>query len=385
MTKTRKEQQSVRPAFVLTTQPDVHDPTVEAAWMDCADGETQPVVSWAWTGQAGIEIGDLIAVYVAAPHSGICWLGRAISGAYADPARTERLRKAEYWFWLEMTPLANPVTLADMKANPHLAEWGPVTQRFQARSRKVAADGPWEELLRLAITKNPEVAAVLDEWASSEPEPYVDPAMGTYVWEPAIGTPFPFLVERDMQSALHEAALSSEFIEPRQMSTPLDLPSFEPVLAPGSRADLLFGLPDEDGEPTMWTLWETKLLANRSAVEQIVRYCDLLAGMRPDDLVNPRVIAFAFSREALLLADQESVECWRVRWATEDEAMVENARPDINADGSSTAERTTTDGRPIRRYPVMLERLEYNGSAAKDPPPTAFLYVSEALGEDRTG
>ncbi len=376
---------SAHAAFILTTHLDVHDPTAESAWMD-AEPDEQPVVSWAWTGQSGIAVGDLIAIYVANPESAICWLGRAISPAEANPHRTRALKRAEYWFWLEMTPLRNPVTLAEMKRDPRLKHWGPVVQNFQSRSRRVEVSEGWEALISTVVDKNPEVKDVLDDWQAASPETFVDPDMGTYTWSPGIGSPFPFLVERDMQTALHEAYVAGEgFSEPRDMSPPLDLPSFEPILAKDARADLLFGLPAADGEPAGWALWETKLLANADAVRQLARYADLLNARRPGERIYPRVIAHAFSRQALALAMEERVACWRVRWATDDEALKANAMPWLSSDGSLVDRSVDEDGNSLRFYPVMLERLTEQGVPADDEPAQMLMsYEVVELPDDET-
>ncbi len=371
---------AARPRFVLTTQPGVHAPTAEAAWKNEPPG-SHPVVSWAWTGQKGIEVGDLIAIYVRAPHSAICWLGRAISSAYANPRRAAG---KEYWFWLEMTPLRDPVTLAEMKRDPRLSEWGPVVQKFRGRSRRVKPDPDpeapdpyweWDALVDLADKKNPGVRKVVDGWSANAPEPFDDPDIDSYFWGAGVGSPYPFITEKQMQSALRDFVLDEpELRTPAKMDPPLDLPMFEPTLAPDSRADLLFGCLATREEPSVWHLWETKLLAGSSAIDQVLRYKAILQDKLPGQHIRPAVVAHAFSPETLRQAEERGVSCYRIRWATDDEIISANAGPGVDQRGRVTPFPIDEEGNRIYIVPIMLELME-NGAPAEDVDPEYIAHI----------
>ncbi len=383
---------AAQPRFVLTTQPGVHAPTAEDAWKNEPPG-SHPVVSWAWTGQKGIEVGDLIAIYVRAPQSAICWLGRAISSAYANPRRAG---EKEYWFWLEMTPLRDPVTFAEMRRDPRLSEWGPVVQNFQGKSRRVKPnpddrDDPykeWDALVDLANKKNPGVRKLVNGWSANAPEPFDDPDIDSYFWGAGVGSLFPFTTEKQMQSALHDWNQDDpEVRTPERMDPPLDLPMFEPTLAPGSRADLLFGYLATREEPSTWHLWETKLLAGSSAIDQVLRYKAILQDMLPGQQIAPAVVAHAFSYKALRQAEERGVRCHRVRWGTDDEIRVDNKTPGVDQRGRVIPFPVDEDGNHLYTIPIMREKLKGNGSPVEDIYPVCFSWnwtLENPLPDDET-
>lgn len=356
---------SDRPAYVLTTEPDVHQASVEDAR---ARSQTSLVglADWAWTGQAGIGIGDWIALYVTKPHSAICWLGRAVSPAVSNPERAQLGLKAEYWFCLEMVLLPNPVSLASMRNHPALATWGPVVQNFQSRSRRADDDVAWNSLVVEAISLNPEIELVLEGWRTEMPEEFVDPEILEYSWSAGEGSPFPYIVERDMQADVHDSLCTfSSAAPPREVSPPLDLPSLEPVLAPDSRADILLGVsPVGD---LAWLIVETKLFADSRAVGQVLRYADILRGMRSEPVI-PWVVAQAFSSEALRRAAESNVSCWRVRWPTEEEReqfqagltkkQLRDFTQDLERPGDVIAQRRVT--------PIYMDELSSEGTPMTD-------------------
>ncbi len=363
-----------RPRFVLTTQPYVHAPTAEDAWKDEPPG-SHPVVQWAWTGQKGIEVGDLIAIYVSAPQSAICWLGRAISSAYANPRRTG---DKEYWFWLEMTPLRDPVTFAEMRRDPRLSKWEPVVQKFRGRSRRVNPDPDpeapdpyreWDALVDLADKKNPDVRKLVDDWSANAPEPFDDPDIDSYFWGAGVGDPYPFITEKQMQIALRDWAQDDlAYRTPAKMDPPLDLPMLEPILAPDSRADLLFGCLATREEPSEWHLWETKLLAGPSAIDQVLRYKAILKDMLPGQQIDPAVVAHTFSSTALRQAEERGVRCHRVRWGTDDEIRRGNKTPGVDQRGRVIPFIVDEDGNRVYQIPIMLENLMGDGSPAEGGP-----------------
>jgi hypothetical protein len=112
--------------------------------------ELEPGGGTSWSGHADTRTGDLILLWRTRPRCDIGYLLEATSDASwgADNEWTG--------YWCDVRPLykfENPVTISDLRDDPHLSEWGVLKASFQKATFGLDVD-TWEHLNRLCARKN---------------------------------------------------------------------------------------------------------------------------------------------------------------------------------------------------------------------------------------
>lgn len=117
-----------------------------------------------WTCQKDTKKGDLAFLWRTTPKRDIGYLMRCLTDAFSLEGDPEADRHG-WRFGCEnrmILKLANPVTLADIRAEPGLADWGALRAQFQNRVFRVSPEQS-QLLLDLVRRKNPR-STVADLW-----------------------------------------------------------------------------------------------------------------------------------------------------------------------------------------------------------------------------
>ena len=115
-----------------------------------------------WTCHRDTKRGDLALLWRTSPRRDIAYLMQARSDAY-DIANDPEARKRDWFFGCDYVVRAKfpqPLTLAELKAEPHLEDWTALRGNFQ-RSVFAIPDAHWRRLATLLGNKNKRAAAII--------------------------------------------------------------------------------------------------------------------------------------------------------------------------------------------------------------------------------
>jgi MoxR-like ATPase/tetratricopeptide (TPR) repeat protein len=153
-------------------------PSAPRVWFYMATGDDERQVNLlaqrdalSWGANPNTHAGDLVLMYRTAPYSDFAYLFRAQSDA-------REAQQTENWPWShavelgDKVPLERPVTLAQVRAHPRLADWNlaQIPRGAMRRAADVRAEGYWEPLRGLLVAWNPQLGGPLANWERLDPD-----------------------------------------------------------------------------------------------------------------------------------------------------------------------------------------------------------------------
>jgi len=163
------------------------EPAQPRAWFYMATGDDERQVDLlargdrlTWGANRHTRAGDLVLMYRTAPYSDIAYLFRAQTDA--RPAEKTATWRWDYAIELnDKLSLERPVTLAEMRAHPRLADWSLARnpQGALRRKRDIREEGYWEPLRGMLVARNPVLAAPLAGWENVSQGELMEQALAT--------------------------------------------------------------------------------------------------------------------------------------------------------------------------------------------------------------
>jgi hypothetical protein len=147
--------------WVWVTRPE-HYANEDLSDREDLDPSVEPDAGGWWTCHKNTRRGDLILMYRTRPRSDLKYLIRAESGAYSI-ADDEDAYEQGWDYGCDYRVLytfREPLTLADLRADPYLEDWGAPRSNFRQRVYKIP-DEAWSRLVSLISEREPAARALL--------------------------------------------------------------------------------------------------------------------------------------------------------------------------------------------------------------------------------
>jgi predicted RNA-binding protein with PUA-like domain len=130
------------------------------------DPNQTPDAGWWWTCHKDTRRGDLVLVWRTTPKKDIGYLIQTKSDAYSIKGDKDAVQHGWQWGcdYQVLYKFKYPVTIQDLRNDPHLQGWSPLKAKFRGRAsafRIMPED--WERLNLLASHKNPGYEVFLKE------------------------------------------------------------------------------------------------------------------------------------------------------------------------------------------------------------------------------
>ena len=109
-----------------------------------------------WTCHRDTRRGDLVLLYRTSPRTDLKYLIRAESDAYsiADDAHARRQGWNSGCDYRILYKFREPLTLADLRSDPHLADWGAPRGNFRQRVHRIPLE-VWDRLVSRIVEREP--------------------------------------------------------------------------------------------------------------------------------------------------------------------------------------------------------------------------------------
>lgn len=164
-----------RQYWLWVTGPDYYEEADGSGDRQCLEpSEDSDSGGW-WTCHKDTCKGDLVLLWRTSPRCNIGYLLRATSDAYSI-AEDAYAKKKNWDYACDYEPLykfLNPVTIRELRDDPHVQEWGPLRAQFRLKVYRISHDF-WVRANRLAAKKDKGYEAFL---AKAEHDKIVTPAI----------------------------------------------------------------------------------------------------------------------------------------------------------------------------------------------------------------
>lgn len=141
--------------WLWVTRPDSYLDENGADRDDLDPGIAPDAGDW-WTCHKDTGRGDLVLLYRTRPRSDIAYVIRAESEAY--PLEGDEYAMERGWDYgcdyRVLYKFRKPLTLADLRSDPYLNEWGALRSNFQRRVYRIPAPA-WQRLVKLIVGREP--------------------------------------------------------------------------------------------------------------------------------------------------------------------------------------------------------------------------------------
>ena len=161
------------------------------------DPAVAPDAGWWWTCHKNTRKGDLVLLYRTLPRSDLKYLIRAESDAYSIADEDDAAKRGwDYGCdYRILYKFNNPLTLADLRADPYLDDWGAQRGNFRQRVYTIAPEA-WNRIVSRISEREPAARHLMRSGKRPEPNIPDEKALeDRIVSDPSILRPFGFDLE----------------------------------------------------------------------------------------------------------------------------------------------------------------------------------------------